>query len=77
MSVRVYCPICKGGDKIIWQGTLEEWHKLTSTWFLVNSEPPEWYNYAVRHEETHDHQIMVEYPTQTVPLRIWKPEAEG
>jgi len=67
MSVRVYCPICKGGKNVVWKGSLAEWSNQ-----LVKSEPPEWYNYAMRHEEAHDHQIMVEYPTQTVPLRLWK-----
>ncbi len=70
MSVRVYCPICKGGDNVIWKGSLAEWSTQ-----LTNTEPPEWYNYVLRHKKAHNHQIMVEYPTRVVPLRIG--EAEG
>ena len=72
MSVRVYCPICKGGDNLIWQGSLEEWGKE-----LEKEEPPEWAHYAHRHEKAHNHQIMVEYPTQTVPFRLGKDEDEA
>jgi len=66
MSVRVYCPKCRGGDNSIWKGSLIDWGVELSF-----SDPPEWYNYAMRHEEAHPgHIIMVEYPTSTVPLRL-------
>ena len=66
MSVRVYCPKCKGGDNAIWQGSLIDWSIQ-----LSNPNPPEWYNYATRHEEAHPgHVIMVEYPNETVPLKL-------
>lgn len=66
MSVRVYCPKCKGGKNHIWQGSLTNWGIE-----LSNPDPPEWYNYAVRHEKAHPgHTIMVEYPDRTVPLRL-------
>ena len=76
MSVRVYCPICKGGKNVIWQGSIEEWGKE-----LSKEIPPEWANYAYRHERAHNHQVMVEYPTQTVPFALASKrmlgEAEG
>lgn len=68
MNVRVYCPKCKGGKNAIWQGSLTKWGIE-----LSNPDPPEWYNYAVRHEEAHPgHIIMVEYPSKTYPLRLEK-----
>jgi len=70
MSVRVYCPICKGGNNAIWQGSLAEWSIQ-----LSKHEAPAWYHYAMRHEKAHNHQIMVEYPTQTVPLRLLEAES--
>lgn len=71
MSVRVYCPICKEGDNVIWQGSLVEWGQE-----LCKEEPPEWANYAHRHEEAHNHQIMVCYPSgSVVPFKLGK-EAE-
>jgi len=49
-----------------WKGSLIDWGVELSF-----SDPPEWYNYAMRHEEAHPgHIIMVEYPTSTVPLRL-------
>ena len=64
MSVRVYCPKCKGGNNAIWQGSLITWGVELSL-----GEPPEWYNYAERHEKAHPgHTIMVEYPYKIVPL---------
>lgn len=57
-KVRVFCPICKGGDNIIWEGTPDEWRKE-----LLKIEPPKWANYVYRHEKAHDHKIMVEYPS--------------
>ncbi len=69
MSVRVYCPICKGGDNVIWKGSLAKW-----TIELAKPESSEWYNYSLRHEKAHNHQIMVEYPTRVVPLRIGEAE---
>ena len=72
MSVRVYCPICKGGDNVIWQGSLFEWGQE-----LEKEDPPEWAHYAHRHEEAHNHQIMVRYPAgMVVPFKLSK-EAEG
>lgn len=66
MSVRVYCPKCRGGDNAIWKGTLIDWGLE-----LGYEKPPEWYNYAIRHEKAHPgHVIMVEYPTKTLPLRL-------
>lgn len=65
MSVRVYCPICKGGKNVIWKGTLIDWGVELSM-----PDPPEWYNYVIRHEKAHPgHVIMVEYPDQIIPLR--------
>ena len=64
MSVRVYCPKCKGGNNSVWSGTLFEWGNQ-----LSKSKPPEWYNYALRHEKAHPgHKIQVEYPSKTVSL---------
>ena len=64
MSVRVYCPKGKGGKNAIWQGSLITWGVELSI-----SDPPEWYNYARRHEKAHPgHTIMVEYPSKIVPL---------
>ena len=70
MSVRVYCPICKGGDNVIWQGSLFEWGQE-----LEKEYPPEWANYTYRHEVAHDHQIMVRYPSgKVVPWNLSKRE---
>jgi len=69
MSVRVYCPVCKGGDNHIWKGSLHEWGQE-----LEKVDPPEWVNYAHRHEAAHGHQIMVEYPSKTVPFKIGRVE---
>jgi len=72
MSVRVYCPICQEGDNVIWEGSLFEWDQE-----LSKENPPEWANYAYRHEEAHNHQVMVRYPSGlVVPLKLSK-EAEG
>ena len=68
MSVRVYCPICKGGNNVIWQGSLFEWGQE-----LGKEEPPEWAHYAHRHEEAHNHPIMVRYPSgRVVPFKPGK-----
>jgi len=65
-TVRVFCPICKGGDNSIWTGSLHEWGNE-----LSKEIPPEWVNYAHRHEKAHDHQVMVEYPSGlTVPFKL-------
>jgi len=64
--VIVYCPICRGGNNIIWKGTLNEWSKE-----LNKETPPEWANYAIRHEKAHNHQIMVSYPSgKVIPFDI-------
>ena len=64
--VRVFCPICKGGDNAIWEGNLIDWGIQLST-----SDPPDWYLYAMNHERAHPgHEIMVEYPSKTVPLKL-------
>ncbi len=66
MSVRVYCPKCKGGDNHIWKGSLFQWGKE-----LEKETPPDWANYAHRHEQAHPgHTIMVEYPSKTVPFQL-------
>lgn len=66
MSVRVFCPKCKGGDNAIWEGSLIAWGLE-----LGYGKPPKWYNYAMRHEKAHPgHIIMVEYPSKTVPLNL-------
>lgn len=72
MSVRVYCPICKKGNNVIWQGSLLEWRQE-----LEKEDPPAWAHYAHRHEKAHSHQVMVRYPDGlTVPFKLGK-EAEG
>lgn len=75
-DVRVYCPECRGGKNTIWKGSLIDWGLQ-----LSNPDPPEWYLYALRHEEAHpSHKIMVEYPSRTVPLQLsfaLLKEAEG
>ena len=57
-NVRVYCPVCKGGDNIIWEGTMVQWLNQ-----LSKILPPPWFNYAMNHQEAHDHTVMVTYPT--------------
>ncbi|MBA7491405.1 hypothetical protein ES702_01950 [subsurface metagenome] len=65
-KVRVFCPVCQGGDNSIWIGSLWEWGKE-----LEKENPPDWANYAHRHEKAHGHQIMVEYPSGlTVPFKL-------
>lgn len=65
-NVRVFCPICQDGDNTIWKGTLIEWGLQ-----LGMKTPPDWANYAYRHEKAHNHQIMVEYPDgMIVPFSI-------
>ena len=65
-NVRVFCPVCKCGDNSIWKGSLIEWGRE-----LENEIPPEWVNYAYRHEKAHGHQIMVEYPSGlVVPFKL-------
>jgi len=65
-KVRVFCPVCQDGDNTIWTGTLHEWGKE-----LEKENPPDWANYAHRHEKAHGHQIMVEYPSGlTVPFKL-------
>ena len=56
-EVRVFCPVCQNGKNIIWKGTILEWKKE-----LMKEIPPDWANYAHRHENAHGHQIIVEYP---------------
>jgi len=66
LKVRVFCPVCKGGDNAIWEGSLIDWGLE-----LQRVENPEWFSYAIRHEVAHPgHVIMVEYPDKTVPLRL-------
>ena len=69
IKVRVFCPICRDGNNVIWEGSLEEWGVE-----LSKETPPDWANYAYRHEEAHGHQIMVKYPTRTVPFRLGEAE---
>jgi len=35
-KVRVFCPICKGGDNSIWKGSLEEWGEELLTELRAN-----------------------------------------
>ena len=68
MKVRVFCPVCRDGDNIIWEGTLTEWGLE-----LSHEIPPDWANYAHRHENAHGHRIMVEYPSgRMVPFKLSK-----
>jgi len=64
-EVRVFCPVCRGGDNVIWDGSLIDWGLE-----LSKPNPPEWFNYAMRHQKAHRHKVMVEYPSQTVPLGL-------
>ena len=65
MDVRVFCPVCKGGNNVIWKGSLIDWGVELSL-----GDPPEWYKYVIRHEKAHPgHVIMVEYPDYVIPLR--------
>jgi len=61
--VRVFCPLCKGGENAIWEGSLFEWEVE-----LSKPKPPAWYVYAENHRKAHGHTIMVQYPHRTVPL---------
>jgi hypothetical protein len=65
-DVRVFCPQCKGGDNIIWKGGLIDWGLEMSG--PANKPVPEWAQYAKRHEVTHGHTVMVEYPDRIVRL---------
>lgn len=68
-EVKVFCPICKDGNNIIWKGSLLEWRNE-----LVNPIPPKWFIYAMNHKRAHDHKIMVEYPDRIVPLDLLNSE---
>lgn len=57
MSVRVYCPICKGGDNAIWEGSLIDWGIE-----LSKAKPPVWFLYARSHERVHGHRVMDKCP---------------
>lgn len=66
IKVRVFCPICRDGNNVIWEGSLEEWGVE-----LSKETPPDWANYAHRHEMAHGHQVMVEYPSGLrVPFKL-------
>jgi len=65
-EVKVFCPICKKGKNTIWKGTIEEWKKE-----LMKEIPPEWANYAHRHENAHGHKIIIEYPDGSkIPFKL-------
>jgi len=64
-DVRVYCPICKGGNNTIWEGNLIDWGLE-----LSKPNPPKWFLYAMNHQRVHGHKIMVKYPSMTVPLDL-------
>lgn len=74
-NVRVFCPICKGGDNIIWEGTFEEWNKeLSKKDVLPDWVLPDWTKYA----QSHNHQIMVEYPSGLIlPFKLYELGKEG
>ena len=63
-KVRVFCPQCKEGDNAIWEGSLIDF----SIELSKHRKPPAWFLYALNHEKTHEHKVMVEYPNRTVPL---------
>ena len=70
-EVRVFCPICKNGKNAIWYGDLIDWGlELSKGDAKTSKDIPEWYKYAVRHEQAHGHKIMVKYPDKIVPLRL-------
>ena len=57
-KLRVYCPVCKGGDNTIWEGTLSEWLDQ-----IAKELPPDWFQYSMNYQEAHPgHTIMVKYP---------------
>lgn len=64
-EVKVFCPVCRGGDNVIWEGSLIDWSLE-----LSKPTPPEWFNYALRHQKAHGHKLMVKYPSRTVPFDL-------
>ena len=67
-DVRVFCPQCRGGDNAIWKGGLIDWGLEMRKEAKHSVDVPAWAQYAKRHEVTHGHTVMVEYPDRIVPL---------
>lgn len=67
-EIRVFCSECQGGNNTIWKGSLIDWGIIMSQDAKKDADIPQWAQYAWRHQQAHGHTIMVQYPSQCVPM---------